>query len=290
MSPSVSPAAPRCRQDRNLDEGAYGLQVRTSPFAIPGLSEPAQSWSDLHVRVEVAGDAEPDAHALDDEHATVLIAPGMRAEIDRASRTATLVTREPWPPAALAHPFLAAPGMIFAWWEGREALHGGAFVSGAGAWAVLAGKGGGKSTTLGALARAGVPVVADDLVVVADGAALAGPRAIDLSPAAAEAVGADDATDEARFTKLRMPLGAIAPETPLRGFVHLAWADEIDVVRVPVAERAARLARHRSVLGRDPTTPGGLLDLLRLPSYELRRPRDLALLPRVVDALLGLGG
>jgi hypothetical protein len=59
---------------------------------------------------------------------------------------------------------------------------------------------------------------------------------------------------------------------------------------VPVAERAPRIAHHRSVLGRDPKTPGGMLDLLRLPTYELRRPRDLALLDSAVDRLLALGG
>jgi hypothetical protein len=290
VSPSVSSAAPRCRQTGNLANGAYGLQVRSAPFAVPGLTEPAQGWSDLHIHVELSDGEEPEGHALDDARATILIAPGMRAEVDRASRTATLVTREPWPPGAIAHPFLAGPGMAFAWWERRETLHGGVFVAGDGAWALLADKGGGKSTLLGALARAGAPVVADDLVVVDDGRVMAGPRGIDLSPQAAETIGAHDASPEARFTKLRLSLGPIAPETPLRGFVHLAWGDDVELARVPVAERAARIARHRSILSLDPTTPGGILDLLRLPSYELRRPRDLALLPRAVELLLALRG
>jgi hypothetical protein len=264
--------------------------VRSGDVAIPGLAEPAQSWQALDVRVELREGAQPGGHALDDERAAVVLAPGMWAEIERSRRRATLVTREEWPAGALAHPFLAAPGMIFAWWERREALHGGAFGAGDGAWAVLAEKGRGKSTLLGALAREGVPVVADDLVVVDEGRAMAGPRSVDLSPEAAAALGAGDATGEARLSKVRMPLDPIAPETPLRGFVHLEWGDELELAPVPVAERAARIARHRGVLGRQPTTPGGLLDLLRLPSYELRRPRDLALLPRTVERLLALGG
>src|SRR3712207_7420202 len=36
----------------------------------------------------------PDGHAIDDERATVVIAPGVWAEIERASRLATLVTDE----------------------------------------------------------------------------------------------------------------------------------------------------------------------------------------------------
>lgn len=273
-----------------VERGAYGLQVRTSPVAIPDLTAPAGDWADVHVRVDVRAGRGAAAHALDDERATVVIAPGMRAEIDRASRTATLVTAEEWPAGALAHPFLAAPGMIFGWWEGREALHGGAFVAGRGAWAVLGEKGAGKSTLLGSLASAGAVVVADDLVVVRDGLVLAGPRGVDLTPEAAEAVGAGEATGHARATKLRMPLGPVAPETPLLGFIHLEWGETLDLAPLPVAERAARIARHRSVTSLAPRTAGGMLDLIALPSHVLRRPRDLALLPRIAERLLGLGG
>lgn len=214
----------------------------------------------------------------------------MHAEIERAARTAVLVTDRPWPPGAIAHPFLAAPAIAFAWWERREAMHGGAFVTGGCAWAVLAEKGGGKSTTLAALAAAGATVVADDLLIIVEGRVLAGPRCIDLTPEAAAAVGASDARRDSRTTKLRMSLGPTEPERALGGLVHLSWGDRAEVRAVPVQERAARIARHRSVFGRHSTAPGGILDLLRLPSYELRRPKRMDSLSAAVDLLLGLGG
>ena len=68
------------------------------------------------------------------------------------------------------HPFLSTAATFFAHWDGREPFHGGAYALEFAAIAVLADREAGKSTTLAALARAGVPVMADDLVVVDDGA------------------------------------------------------------------------------------------------------------------------
>lgn len=226
---------------------------------------------------------------LDERQAVMVMAPDVHAELDRAARSAIVVTDRAWPSAALAHPFLAAPGIVFAWWDGRETLHGGAFATAGGAWAVLADKGGGKSTTLGFLAREGVRIVTDDLVVIDGGEILAGPRCVDLMPVVADALGLDDVRLDARATKVRLSLPPMPASIPLRGLVHLAWGDRTELVRIPAAERAARLVRHRSIL-REPRRPGGLLDLLRLPTYELRRKKSLAALPEALELLLALDG
>jgi hypothetical protein len=285
-SSSFEPAASRCRQRRNVGRGAYGLQV-VSAVDVPDLTEAARTWSELTIVQDVRV-APPPVPVLDERRAVIVMSDTMHAEIDRETRSATVVTDREWPPAAFAHPFLAAPGMVFAWWDRREPLHGGAYLAGDGAWVLLAPKGGGKSTTLGALADRGVPVVADDLVVVESGSVLAGPRCVDLVPAAAAQLGIGDARFDARSRKVRISLAPVAPAVPLLGFVHLAWGDGPKVVGVKPADRAARLVAHRS-LALEPTARGGLLDLVRLPTYELRRPRDLASLAAVADLLLGLG-
>ena len=41
----------------------------------------------------------------------------------------------------------------------------------------------------------------------------------------------------------------------------------------------------RTVIGREPRVPGGLLDLIRLPTFVLRRPQRLDALPDVAAAL-----
>ncbi|HEX2085252.1 MAG TPA: hypothetical protein VHF89_06180 [Solirubrobacteraceae bacterium] len=265
--------------------GAYGLAISSDP-PLPHLVAAPPAWRGLEVRQERRR-AEAAVHAVRAERASIAIAPGMRAEVDRGTRTAVLVADEPWPPAALTHPFLAAPAGLFAWWEGREALHGGAFAGAAGTWALLAPRGGGKSTTLARLALEGVPVVADDLAVVDAGVLAAGPRCLDLTPEAAHRLGVDGARDDARSTKVRMTLPGVAPETPLAGVVHLAWGDRVELVPVPPAERLARLVAHRFTW-RDPADPVALLDLAALPAYELRRPPGLDSLERVVAALRGL--
>jgi hypothetical protein len=269
----------------SIAAGAYGLQIRGIE-ATPELAEAPQSWPELHVAQTHSANAGTRS-VIRDDRATVVITPEMRAEIDRATRTATLVSSTQWPAGALVHPFLAAPAALFAWWEGREALHGGAFANAAGTWAVLAEKGGGKSTTLGHLATTGVTVIADDLVIVDRGTVFAGPRCVDLTESAARALGVGELRDDARTTKARLLLGPAPAETRLAGIVHLAWGDEVAIERVPPRARAERLARHRT-LRQDTTVPGGLLDLIRLPTYELRRPQRHDALDAVAAALRAL--
>ena len=221
---------------------------------LPDLVPAAPDWPAVTVQQEVRDGAPAPTHAVDAQRASIAIAPGMHAEIDRAGRSATLVTDRPWADEVVAHPFLAAPGAVFAWWDGREPLHGGAFVAGdGGAWVVLA-----------------------------------GPHCLDLRPDAAARLGlAAPPGDDPRRTKVRLRLPAGPATAPLAGVVHLAWGDRVEAVAIDRRERLARLVPHRSTW-REPSAPGAFLDLLAVPAYELRRPRDERLLDDVAGALLAL--
>src|SRR5688500_15806019 len=124
------------RSPRKVAGGAYGLQL-ASDLALPDLIVPPQSWPRVEVEQQTREDLDVDGHRVEGSLATVGIQPGMAGLVDREARTATLVSPVPWSPASIVHPFLAAPGALFAWWSGRAALHGGAFAgAGGAAWAL----------------------------------------------------------------------------------------------------------------------------------------------------------
>jgi hypothetical protein len=236
----------------------------------------------------IDGGAVPPA-SLGEAEAVVPLDRGAHVVVERDGPCATLVSPQPWPDDLLVHPFLAGPAMAVSWWEGRESLHGGAFVAGGAAWALVADKGFGKSTTLAWLAGDGIGVLADDLVVVADGRALPGPRCIDVPLPAAQRLGLrGDGGRPARSAKRRMTLPPVAEE-PLAGVVFLSWGERVEVRRVGVADRLARLAPHRGVRVA-PRDPRVLVALAALPALELCRPPGLDSVPAAAGALLAAVG
>ncbi len=171
-------------------------------------------------------------------------------------------------------------------WLGRESFHAGGFAAGGGVWGVLGDKGAGKSSMLASLARAGIPVVSDDVLVLDGRTALAGPRSIDLRSDAAARLGAGEPLgaigDRERW---RVPLEPISPELPLRGWVVLGW-DERTIIRRPQgSERLNSLLPHRGAR-LYPPKPEGLIDLSSLPLIELRRARRWDSADDALDRLL----
>jgi hypothetical protein len=179
-------------------------------------------------------------------------------------------------PAALVHPFLAPAVLVAAHWMGRETFHAGTFVCGGLAWGVLGHKGEGKSTLLAWLAGRGVPVLADDVLIVDNGHALAGPRSIDLRAGSAAYLGTGEALGHVGAReRWRLTLATVPASVLIGGFVHLRWSDdEVALRRLRGAAKLRALAEHRGVR-RDAVDGGGpLMDLSALPSFELSRPRD----------------
>jgi hypothetical protein len=179
--------------------------------------------------------------------------------------------------------------VVSAHWLGRETFHAGAFVAGGGVWGVLGDKEAGKSTLLASLALAGVPVVADDVLVLDDATALAGPRAIDLRAGAARRLDAGEPLGVVgERERWRLALEPVAAELPMRGWVALRWDGETAVCPVRGSERLRTLGAHRGAR-LYPPDPGALLELSALPFVELRRERrwDSAddAMSRLLDAL-----
>jgi hypothetical protein len=192
----------------------------------------------------------------------------------------------------VVHPLLTTPSAVLAKWRGDFTFHGGAFALAGGAWAVLAQKEGGKSSTLAGLAARGVAVLTDDLVIVSpEGRVLPGPACIDLRTEAHEAFGGEDIgvvgarpRFRLRVDRPRLPDGPL----PLRGIFVLAWGSSgpgAAVRRIPPADRLELLARHEGYAIAGPFDPLRLLDLAQLPVWEVSRPREWGSLDATLDTL-----
>src|SRR4051794_22393982 len=276
------------RETTSSDAGrprtAYGLRL----LGIDGgrLLSPAgdDRWPEVRVALTGSDDTSDWRPGFGGRRACVNLAGGMlRAEREQAG--ITIRTDAPATDEMLVHPWLAAGAAVFARWHCRDAFHGGAVAVDGQAWAVFAPKEGGKSTLLAHLAARGVPVVSDDLLVLEDGDVYAGARCVDLPPGPAEALGLSELRPVRRSTRLRLALGPVRAPLPLGGVVYLAWGEDVVVTRIPMRERIPR-ARLQNAVGALPPSESGLLRLVALPTFELRRPRDFDAVPAGADALL----
>lgn len=272
------------RQERGY--GAYGLELTGLPRVDLLVSVPdSGSWPAVRVLRELGpGEDRPD-HA-DVERADVAVLDGERALLDRREHSVTFLLRSIEDDGRIVHPLLTAAGVIFAWWHGREALHAGAFVTSQGAWALLGDRGAGKSSMLARLALAGRPILTDDLLVVDGELAFAGPRCVDLREQTLAPAGLEGMTEPVRGSERhRLRLGPVEPEVPLRGSFVLSWGDELELRPLSPTERLEQVSAQRNVQG---ARPAALLQLARLPAWELRRPRDWGSFEAAVGEVLEL--
>lgn len=265
--------------------GAYGLRVEGIPGAarwmVPQDAQAPEVTIDVHA---AAVDRSP-AH-VDDARADIALNDGGRLRATRASTVVELALPVVHPDPDLLHPYLAPVAALRWQWHGGEALHAGAFATAAGAVIVLGGKEAGKSTLLARLAADGVPVLADDLVIVAGGHVLAGPRSLDLRPSAPDGPWRSGAVEVRGGERLRVELAAAPPRLPPVGVVCLGWGPETDVRPLSGAEVLRLLARSRTFpIGGSAAT---LLALSGTQALMVSRPRDAAqpadTAARVLDA------
>jgi hypothetical protein len=252
-------------------DGAWG--VRFPGLAGPGLplNEAPTTWPPVAVDVRVQ--AHPGSQVeWSRDRARHSLLGGHQIDIRRHPLAVELVLARPTAPECVIAPHLTSAASTIATWMGRAAIHGGAFLHDGGAWALLGDKGHGKSTTLGWLATAGVPIITDDLVVSDAGQVLAGPRCVDLRPEPAREMNAGrDLGVVGTRERWRVDVPACPASSPLRGWIFLEWGPEIALERLAPIERMSRLARHRAlaVAWED---PGMLLDLATRPAFVWRRP------------------
>jgi hypothetical protein len=222
--------------------------------------------------------------AATDESFTIWIAEGGSVALDRATLEVRIRTVAPLSDDAVLHPYLALPAAFAGRWLGRHSLHGGAFVHGGGAWALLGDKGGGKSSTLAALLHRGHVVLSDDVLVLDGLTVFAGPRAVDLrgGELGGERLGVVGARERWRLQPAAAPLAV-----PLNGVVHLRWGERLAVTPMVPAARLAALIAQR-VFRPDGDDALSLLDLAALPTWLLERPHGVDGLEACVDQLLGV--
>lgn len=270
----------RGRQER----GAYGLRIAGLGDAERLLVRADSTWPDLEL-VARRGTIGGFTNEVNEERATMVLL-GAVAVVERSPGRAVFTFDSEPNPEALVHPYLAPIAGLFAHWHGRESLHAGAFVAGGGAWGVLAERSGGKSSTLARLALDGVPIVTDDMLVLENGVAFAGPRAIDLrrEPAQALGVGEPLGVLGAR-ERWRLRLENVEGAFELKGWVFLEWGNELTVTRVSAGSQLQRLAAQRTIR-LTPPDPSALLRLSALPAFELRRPRHWSSLENATTLLL----
>jgi hypothetical protein len=225
---------------------------------------------------------------VSDEHARLRLRSGGEIAIDRRERRVLYRVPHTVRQDELVHPYLAPAAAVIARWMGRESMHAGAFAADGQALGVVGTREAGKSSTLAWLARAGVDVLCDDMLIVEGDAPVAGPRSIDLRADAAERLGAGEPIGmTGARERWRLRLGPVAGRTILRGWVFLSWSDRVAVRSLPASERLPRLAAERG-LRLPPARPDALLELTSLPAWELSRPRGWESLPEAADRLLEL--
>ncbi len=266
--------------------GAYGLALTGVPELDHRLVAARPSWPELRLELRVAVKQLARRETIDPRSAILHGAGGTSLEIDRERGLAVITSPEPLAVEALAHPHLSTLAVVNAYWNGWESLHGGAVAGENGAWGIVGARGAGKSSLIAALADIGLPVVCDDMLVIRERLAFAGPRCVDLRRDAAEALGVGEplgliGTRE----RWRFHPGSVASELPLRQLVFLEWGDTLELDSINASDRLRRLLPQRGIR-LVPPDPGALLDLAALPGLLLRRPRALAALPESAELLL----
>jgi hypothetical protein len=271
---------------RRFSSGAYGFRLEGLDGAGALLVDAPPTWPRLSI-VRAADGRRPETESVSEDRARLWLSGGAWAELDREAGRADVRVPEGTSDDALVHPYLAPVALVMSRWLGREGFHGGAILAGGGVWAMLGEKTAGKSTMLAWLARRGTPVMSDDVLVLEGSSAFAGPRAIDLRADAAERLGAGEPLGSiGARERWRLALEPVPSQAPLRGWISLAWGDEVAVERLRGAERLRTLLPHRGVRLM-PSDPGALIGLTALPHLRLTRPRSWASLDDAADRLLG---
>jgi hypothetical protein len=142
------------------------------------------------------------------------------------------------------------------------------------------------------LVKSGYPIVCDDILVVDNDQAMAGPRCIDLRQGAADyfQLGTYIGRLGTR-ERWRAQVPPVPATSPFRGWVVPAWADDVRVEPVPAAQRLPLLVAQRGLQVPE-TDDGKWLDLLTRPMTSFQRPQDWSAvdtaMTRLLDCLAGL--
>jgi hypothetical protein len=277
---------------RGDNAGAYGFRMVVPEGQEPlpdlaGVAEDAPSvclsWSQ--------GVADEQAYEVGPRRFRMSTPGGGSLEVDGEAGTISAVLPEPVSAAAMVHPLATMPMSFLARWHGAATLHGGAFVHEGRAWVLSGEPMAGKSSMLAALAGDGVPILADDLVVVFDGQVASGPRCVDLRPDVADRTpGARPLGEVAGRERFRLSTAPAPARAPLAGIVVLGWADDPagDPAPLGTRERLEILHEQDYSVRLGPPDPELVFGLLDVPMWRLSRARDWREARAASDQLLEL--
>lgn len=257
--------------------GTYGLRIHGLESAASAMQPVAAHAAELTVECRVSPTTAGDGRLseITGDGADLRLLGGGRLRMRRGAHRVTFSFAQLPSVDDLVHPYLAPAAALAQLWQGNEAYHAGAFAGGAGAVLLLGGKEDGKSTTLAWIARRHrLPVIADDLAVIVDGAVLAGPRCIDVranSEIDPDALGGDRVVRGEERRRVALP--AAPPALPVAAVVCLGWGERPALEPRPVAERLPTLLGQRMFRAHVPADPVAVLELARLPMLTLNRPR-----------------
>lgn len=253
--------------------GAYGFRITGIPALDPHLRSVPRDWPELRLRLEAleqAASLAPAQLRIDEQSAELWLAEAGRVEVRREPLSVSFATRTPLRAEALVHPFLGLPAVIASRWLGRIPLHAAAFVHDGRAYALLGPREAGKSTTLAALVRLGCRALTDDVLVVAETDAFAGPRSVDVREDAVAYVGGRPLGVVGNRPRWRLRPPAGPPVAPLAGLVVLEWGSEQGLATLDSKTRLRTLVGALA-LPPDHGSAAGLLPLLALPAWRYRR-------------------
>ena len=245
--------------------GAYGFAFQNMEAAGEWLNEVPPSWPTVTLRQ--SSDVATSVTQIGSETADIALLGGRSVQVRNIDPEICFNGPTELTSAALIHPYLAPAAAILAHWRGWNTLHAGGFEADGHVWLVTADRNGGKSTTLAAMAEMGYRIVSDDLMVLRDGVALAGPRSLDLREQG-DFHGVDDFGIVGERRRWRKWLPPISPEVAVAGIIKLKWSDWSGIRAVAAEDRAPILQSALSM----PTERRGMLGLLSMPMFEVSRP------------------
>jgi hypothetical protein len=271
---------------RNAGAYGFGLVART-PVELPDLVEQAADATSVAVDWS-HGAALFDAFERGDDRFVMAHRGAGLLDVVREPATIVCCLAQPITPAVFVHPIMTLPLSFLARWRGDATLHGGAFLHDDRAWVVTGEREAGKSALLARLAQRGVPIVADDLVVIEGYDVLAGPSCVDLRPDTAERIPeAEKVGVVGSRTRYRLRTPPAPARVPLGGICLLEWADsppQLDLLRVEDSLRVLHRQHYAAELA--PPEPRQTLTLLERPVWRFRRRRDWARADSTLDHLL----
>lgn len=270
---------------QTLLRGTYGIRIDGIAASSPVLGAARPHWPAIRLE-SVRRDPPLEPERVTADRAEIVLKTGGRLVIDREAGVARYVVPRPLTQEELVHPYLAPTAAVVSHWSGRLAFHAGAFSAGGGVWGVVGDREAGKSSLLAWLAVNGHPIVTDDVLVIDDGRAHIGPRAIDLREQTADrlGIGASLGMVGAR-PRWRVSLPSLEGPLPFLGWIFLAWGERVGIERLTPGEALPRLLAALT-FRLDVSDPPALVGLATLPAWQLRRPRDWAMLDATTDVLL----